>query len=141
MKKDLNDLKSLVFELISNNDLSVPDMRSLRQLQSASFPSRNRNNNFTNPESPYFDEEDEDHNDNESTFRDNTKPVIINHPGDSNYEKVEEVDENFSLEDMEKNMIRRALKKHKSRRKDAATELGISERTLYRKIKEYKIEE
>jgi transcriptional regulator with PAS, ATPase and Fis domain len=43
--------------------------------------------------------------------------------------------------DKEKEFITRALKKHKSRRRDAATELGISERTLYRKIKEYGIKE
>ena len=42
---------------------------------------------------------------------------------------------------MEKDMIRKALKKFNNRRKDAADELGISERTLYRKIKEYNIPE
>jgi transcriptional regulator with PAS, ATPase and Fis domain len=43
--------------------------------------------------------------------------------------------------DNEKEMIQRALKKHRGKRKDAARDLGISERTLYRKIKEYKIVE
>jgi len=52
-----------------------------------------------------------------------------------------EVEESLSLVDMEKDYIIKALKKHKGKRKDAAAELGISERTLYRKIKEYKIEE
>ena len=51
----------------------------------------------------------------------------------------EDVDEILSIEDMEKDMIRKALKKFNNRRKDAADELGISERTLYRKIKEYNI--
>ncbi|MFM2385583.1 MAG: hypothetical protein RL660_340 [Bacteroidota bacterium] len=51
-----------------------------------------------------------------------------------------EVEEVYNLADMEKDMIKRALKKHKDRRRDAAVELGISERTLYRKIKEYDIE-
>jgi transcriptional regulator with PAS, ATPase and Fis domain len=41
------------------------------------------------------------------------------------------------LSDTEKEMIRKALQKHKNRRRNAAKELGISERTLYRKIKEY----
>jgi DNA-binding NtrC family response regulator len=45
------------------------------------------------------------------------------------------------LADSEKEFIIKALKKHRSRRRDAASELGISERTLYRKIKEYDIDE
>jgi DNA-binding NtrC family response regulator len=43
--------------------------------------------------------------------------------------------------DKEKELILKALKKHRGRRKDASNDLGISERTLYRKIKEYNIEE
>jgi transcriptional regulator with PAS, ATPase and Fis domain len=51
-----------------------------------------------------------------------------------------EDDENLSLEDVEKEMIRKALEKHNGRRKNAAAGLKISERTLYRKIKEYKLD-
>ncbi len=51
--------------------------------------------------------------------------------------EAEEVEEVLSLQDSEKELIRRALAKHRNRRKYAALELGISERTLYRKIKEY----
>jgi transcriptional regulator with PAS, ATPase and Fis domain len=50
-----------------------------------------------------------------------------------------EVEESLSLEEKEKEMIRKALVKHRNKRKSAAQELGISERTLYRKIKEYDI--
>ena len=50
-----------------------------------------------------------------------------------------EVEESLSLEEKEKEMIRKALTKHRNKRKNAAQELGISERTLYRKIKEYGI--
>ncbi|MCB9193361.1 MAG: sigma-54-dependent Fis family transcriptional regulator [Flavobacteriales bacterium] len=50
-----------------------------------------------------------------------------------------EVEESLSLEEKEKELIRKALTKHRNRRKAAAQELGISERTLYRKIKEYDI--
>ncbi|HQW06112.1 MAG: sigma-54-dependent Fis family transcriptional regulator [Flavobacteriales bacterium] len=50
-----------------------------------------------------------------------------------------EVEESLSLEEKEKEMIRKALIKHRNKRKNAAQELGISERTLYRKIKEYDI--
>jgi transcriptional regulator with PAS, ATPase and Fis domain len=49
---------------------------------------------------------------------------------------AEEVEESLSLVEKESDLIRKALKKHKGKRKLAASELGISERTLYRKIKE-----
>jgi transcriptional regulator with PAS, ATPase and Fis domain len=50
------------------------------------------------------------------------------------------VEESLSLEEKEKELIRKALDKHNGKRKYAALDLGISERTLYRKIKEYNIE-
>ncbi len=52
----------------------------------------------------------------------------------------EYVEENLSIQEKEKDLIERALEKHNGRRKKAARELGISERTLYRKIKEYGID-
>jgi transcriptional regulator with PAS, ATPase and Fis domain len=52
---------------------------------------------------------------------------------------VEEVEESLSLAEKEKELIKKALEKYRGKRKDAAKELGISERTLYRKIKEYNI--
>lgn len=56
------------------------------------------------------------------------------------YQEIEPVEESLSLEDVEKEMIRKALEKHNGRRKNAAADLKISERTLYRKIKEYDLE-
>lgn len=50
------------------------------------------------------------------------------------------VEETLSLDEVEKDMIRRALVRHNGRRKNAARDLNISERTLYRKIKEYGLE-
>jgi transcriptional regulator with PAS, ATPase and Fis domain len=61
-------------------------------------------------------------------------------PDDHIQEHVE-VDDSLNIMDMEKELIEKALKKHKGKRKDAASDLGISERTLYRKLKEYNIEE
>ncbi|MCA1746773.1 MAG: sigma-54-dependent Fis family transcriptional regulator, partial [Bacteroidales bacterium] len=59
---------------------------------------------------------------------------------DENIQDTEEVlEESLSLADKEIEMIRKALDKHRGKRKYAAQELGISERTLYRKIKEYDI--
>ena len=65
------------------------------------------------------------------------QPIIIDNDTNSHYE----VDESLNIMDKEKELILKALKKHRGRRKDASTDLGISERTLYRKIKEYNIEE
>lgn len=59
----------------------------------------------------------------------------------SGFQPSEVIDENLSLEKKEIDMIRRALSKHMGKRKNAAKELGISERTLYRKIKEYNIDQ
>lgn len=56
------------------------------------------------------------------------------------FDHHEEVEESLNIADMEKELIVKALKKHRSKRKDAALDLGISERTLYRKLKEYDIE-
>lgn len=55
------------------------------------------------------------------------------------FEESEIIEESLSLEKKEKDMIKKALEKHNGKRKNAARELGISERTLYRKIKEYDI--
>jgi DNA-binding NtrC family response regulator len=54
---------------------------------------------------------------------------------------VEDIEENLSLEEVERKMIDKALRKHDGKRRNAALELGISERTLYRKLKEYGMEE
>ena len=63
------------------------------------------------------------------------------HPSRSNIQDTEEIiEESLSLSDKEAEMINKALEKHKGKRKLAAKELGISERTLYRKIKEYDID-
>jgi transcriptional regulator with PAS, ATPase and Fis domain len=64
-------------------------------------------------------------------------PIIHNSIQDA--EPVEE-DASLSLEDVEKEMIKKALEKHNGRRKNAAADLKISERTLYRKIKEYNLD-
>ncbi len=67
-----------------------------------------------------------------------SQPVIMNN---NDIQEHVEVDESLNIMDKEKELIVKALKKHKSKRKDAALDLGISERTLYRKLKEYDIEE
>jgi transcriptional regulator with PAS, ATPase and Fis domain len=67
-----------------------------------------------------------------------SQPMIFN--GEDIHDHIE-VEESLNIMDKEKELIEKALKKHKGKRKDAASDLGISERTLYRKLKEYNIEE
>ncbi len=74
------------------------------------------------------------------------QPILLRTSGDGKfkqdaYNEHIEVEESLSIADKEKELIQKALKKHRGKRKDAARDLGISERTLYRKIKEYEIRE
>ncbi|NNE29221.1 MAG: sigma-54-dependent Fis family transcriptional regulator [Saprospiraceae bacterium] len=134
MKGDLNDLKSLVFEMIKVNDLRVPNTKALLPAATGGFEGHLRP--ASEPSAPetavneYFQGD---------TGPANSHSIIIRDEP-SGFSKSEVVEENLSLRDMEKDMIEKALKKHRNRRKDAAAELGISERTLYRKIKEYEIQ-
>lgn len=123
MKGDLNDLKSLVFGLINSNDLHIPDLANqkanlIHETSFNAYPPTESTSNFGNY-------------DNNGA----NQPILIR----DHDKQVVEVEESLKLEDMEINMIKKALKKHSNKRKDAASELGISERTLYRKIKEYHI--
>jgi DNA-binding NtrC family response regulator len=71
-------------------------------------------------------------------FTQPVQPVMIE---ENNIQLHEEVEESLNIMDREKELIIKALKKHKGKRKDASMDLGISERTLYRKLKEYDINE
>lgn len=77
-----------------------------------------------------------------------SEPVILSQPNTNqpividkkNFVESETVEESLSLVDKERELIIKALRKYRNKRKDAAHDLGISERTLYRKIKEYSID-
>jgi DNA-binding NtrC family response regulator len=122
MKRDLNDLKSLVFELIQSNDLEMPDKSNWKVDQAPALLSEWKK------ESRSMSDENE-----------SRTPLIITKEDFDEDEDVVVLEDNLSLEEMEKKMITRALTKHNGRRKEAALELGISERTLYRKINQYDI--
>jgi len=135
MKQDLNDLKRLVVELVNTNDLRMPDMTNLPQLPASTTPiDTYRPNEIRRDYNDYTLEST----DNQPIINAGDRPILIdpNRPNNT-YDRAEEVEENLSLADNEKELIQKALKKHKNRRKDAASELGISERTLYRKIQLY----
>ena len=117
MKKDVGDLKQLVRALMEN------ETQSLNSGDKSHIIKRlyNEINDISTPENPII----------LSPQESLTDDFIV--------EPVE-VEESLSLEKKEIDFIRKALKKHEGKRKDAAKELGISERTLYRKIREYNIE-
>ena len=119
MKKDMNDLKKLVHELMQEGSTAkTPEDNSqlFRKL---------------------YQQEVDDYQASQPAY---AAPVIIKSSGRDNIQDTEEfVEESLSLEDKEIEMIRKSIDKHNGKRKLAARELGISERTLYRKIKEYKI--
>ena len=113
MKSDLNALKEQVRSLVAGQPMPASTM-----------PPVYREELFIPPSAPA------------------PGTVSIRMPGETDLpEDIDhtEVEESLSLEEKEKEMIRKALVKHRNRRKNAAQELGISERTLYRKIKEYGI--
>ncbi len=123
MKKELGDLKKLVLDLMHKKDLDSEDIEivnriikdvSAYQNEVKALPAIGQSS-FTTP-SPEF--------------------VDANLSSEQNIV----VEESLSLADKEKEMIEKALEKHRGKRKTAASELGISERTLYRKIKEYNIQ-
>ena len=123
MKKDLGELKKLVIELIGQNgEISLNTDQSAmvnRLYQELNTPNNTRL--LTNSDK----------------VQESTSEFSVNNTED--VELQEEVQESLSLEDREKELIQKALEKHRGKRKYASEELGISERTLYRKIKEYNL--
>jgi transcriptional regulator with PAS, ATPase and Fis domain len=125
MKKDLTELKKLVLEVI-NNGQSV----NLNKDQTALV---NRIYQDVYEEAPVASR---------MLPAGSASETHANYPIiPETFEIHEEIEESLSLEDREKELIHKALEKHRGKRKYAALELGISERTLYRKIKEYQLGE
>ncbi|SDE78783.1 sigma-54 interaction domain-containing protein [Epilithonimonas hungarica] len=139
MRNDINDLKSLTSELIKsrgNADLSSQEKNLINRIYT---PESAQN---ANPNSLLFFENNNNNNQNQIH-----NPTIISEDEDHHYNDVEDIEieearpESLSLQNNEKDLIIKALEKHKGRRNKAADELGISQRTLYRKIKQYNLEE
>ena len=120
MKRDVTELKKLFFEVLQNPSMLQQNPSLLSELK-------------------------ELHPHNETS----ASPVLMPHTQPSSQpvyvhndiQEHVEVEESLNIIDKEKELILKALKKHKGKRKDAAIDLGISERTLYRKLKEYDIED
>ncbi len=130
MKSDLSDVKALIYELVRTNDLTLPDISALKNMTGYSTDAIfNKSYDRTSTEQ---------HREEYGPY-DSKRPIVLQNKAQSGYHDTEDVEEILSIEEMEKDMIKKSLKKFNNRRKDAADELGISERTLYRKIKEYNI--
>jgi transcriptional regulator with PAS, ATPase and Fis domain len=121
MKKDVTELKKMFLEIVQNPSINagqhtayLNELKELKPVESSFQPA-----GITA-----------------------AQPVVIhNNNGHDDIHHHEEVEESLNIMDKEKELIVKALKKHKGKRKDAASDLGISERTLYRKLKEYDISE
>src|SRR5258708_2805253 len=121
MKKDVTELKKMFLEIVQNPSMTSAQhaafLNDLKELKPAEH--------FQPPAIA------------------TGQPMVIhnNVNGHEDIHHHEEVEESLNIMDKEKELIVKALKKHKGKRKDAASDLGISERTLYRKLKEYDINE
>src|SRR6185437_14575707 len=121
VKKDVTELKRMFFEVLQN-------------------PAGVNGNSFKNEKLI-----EDYHNDHINPVISSGQPVVLNKAtsgnNDNNIDEHHEVEESLSIMDAEKELIIKALKKHRGKRRDASSDLGISERTLYRKLKEYNINE
>ena len=115
MRSDINDLKKLTLDLMKTGDIEKVEEKNHQLIEKI-----------------YADQEEKKHAIEVLKIPQNASP-------DKNYDFIEtiEEDESLSLQDKEVEMIKKALEKNNNKRKLAAKELGISERTLYRKIKQY----
>src|SRR5690554_21 len=129
MKRDMNELKKLVIELLNGNK-DVDLTGTQRDVLNRVYSDISNEDSKRLLESGVRDEVNE-----VSPFSEQDEMTIV----DSEYQEHIEVEESLSLEEREKEFVKKALEKHNGKRKDAAKELGISERTLYRKIKEYNL--
>lgn len=134
MKKDMNDLKKLVNDIMQGRAVSVDNLPAVAT-ETHTYPAvRHPFDAVQGYDSTYMSD---------PSF----PAAVVSNPSVTKIKSQDDiqdtdiyVEENFSLEDAEKDMIVKALEKHNNKRKYAAQDLGISERTLYRKIKQYGLE-
>jgi transcriptional regulator with PAS, ATPase and Fis domain len=118
MKKDVNELKKMFFDILQNPSIASQHVGFINELKEFNGHEI-MNSGVTSSSAP--------------------SPVLLHN--NEEIHQHEEIEESLNIMDKEKELIEKALKKHKGKRKDAASDLGISERTLYRKLKEYDIKE
>ncbi|MET6991385.1 sigma 54-interacting transcriptional regulator [Sediminicola arcticus] len=134
MKGDLNDLKKLTLELLKNNDTEKVQEENENLIRKI-YGKEEDEEEFT----------DQEEQNNEAAVLSLPEPKIEGTPNksvqDDKYHFAEEIEEEetLSLHEKEIELIKKSLERNKGKRKAAAAELGISERTLYRKIKQYNL--
>src|SRR4051812_23186931 len=133
MKKDVTELKKMFVEILQNPSLAHATNDFAKETVQREYAVNG--NDYNN--SPVLATA-------QTTalpvnLQQSNQPVILPHKDEIHAH--EEVEESLNIMDKEKELIIKALKKHRGKRKDAALDLGISERTLYRKLKEYDIDE
>jgi transcriptional regulator with PAS, ATPase and Fis domain len=126
MKKDVTELKKMFVEIIQNPSSSHAAAAYARENLLHDLPQVSNDYQPHNQQGGH-----------QPNVLNHSQPVILH----DDIQHHEEVEESLNIMDKEKELIIKALKKHKGKRKDASSDLGISERTLYRKLKEYDIEE
>ena len=126
MKNDLNDLKKLTMELMQNDNMKDVQEKNEHLIQKI-YNSTNDQKDVN--DGPILSLSNANPN--------NTVQIVGKNPNYDFIEDVEEEEETLSLHDKELELIKKSLERHNCKRKLAADELGISERTLYRKIKQY----
>ena len=121
MKKDVTELKKMFVEILQNPGEAAAAAAYTKESLLRDYPAS------VELQSPVSTQ---------AIYHQPQTAVLMPH---DDIQEHEEVEESLNIMDKEKELILKALRKHKGKRKDAASDLGISERTLYRKLKEYDI--
>lgn len=129
MKSDLNDLKKLTMELMKSGNTKDVEKENEHLIQKIYGDSNGAEDDFS------FEDNDTVESSEVLSIPENTNKAQT----EDKYHFAEEIEEEetLSLQDKELELIKKSLERHNGKRKLAAAELGISERTLYRKIKQY----
>ena len=131
MKKDVNELKSIVHNTIGRKPAEIQE----EIIYPTAIIDRDENYITTHRKQMEFI------NENQPVERNIFAEKIEPYQDEVEYLEVVEPQKPLTLQEMEKQMIMKSLEKHRGKRKEAANELQISERTLYRKIKEYGLDD
>jgi DNA-binding NtrC family response regulator len=139
---DNND-REIIFKVLRDNRAEINDLKKIVYdlVAAKSGRTNNINNEGLQVINRIYNSDNEELNQNNSGLKIHSSAIQNNTSSSSSSSQVIEVEETLSLQEKEIDMIKKALRKYKGKRKNASKELGISERTLYRKINEYSIEE
>ena len=135
MKKDVTELKKMFLEILQNPTLAGTAANFTKESLMSDFHTNGSMDLQPLLPTPTYQQASSGQNSYQAA---NTQAVLIN---ENDIHHHEEIEETLNIMVIEKELIIKALKKHKGKRKDASADLGISERTLYRKLKEYDIDD